>query len=290
MTKLRIIVVVAVCLGMLAPDAMAQRRGGGGAVSSGVRGAMVGGLVGGESGAQKGAKIGAVAGVTRTVAQNVDQRQAVNTEAQARAQYQTTAEYQNAPHSDFNTIAPEILVTSAVVAGANTQTVGKPVISGAPKKDDSPVETVIRKDGKPVLGVTYPSDWKRKIGDHSVAAVTADGQGWSAVALLDGIKDKEAGIAKAKQGIEKSLQDVKYDDPTTTERGALMVTGTGKGKKTGVEVVFAIGVFESGPSQISGAAFLVDKDVEDHYKDTVRYICGTIRGEKDLAQPKETAK
>jgi hypothetical protein len=104
------------------------------------------------------------------------------------------------------------------------------------------------------------------------------------------VKDKEAGIAKAKQGLEKSLKDIKYDEPTETERGALVVTGTGKGKKAGVEVVFAVGVFESGAGQLAGAAFVVDKDVEDHYKETVRSICETIRGEKEFAPAKGPAK
>ena len=123
-----------------------------------------------------------------------------------------------------------------------------------------------------------------------VSAVTEDGQGWSVIALLDGVKDKVAGIAKAKQGLEKSLKDIKYDEPVETERGALVVTGTGKSKKAGVEVVFAVGVFESGPGQLAGAAFIVDKDVEDHYKETVRSICQTIRGEQDLAEAKTAAK
>ena len=60
MTKLHILGVPALVLVMLAPDAMAQRRGGG-AVSGGVRGAMVGGLVGGSEGVQTGAKVVAVA-------------------------------------------------------------------------------------------------------------------------------------------------------------------------------------------------------------------------------------
>ena len=51
MTTLRILAVAALAVIMLAPDAMAQRRGGGGAVSGGMRGAVVGGMVGGESGA-----------------------------------------------------------------------------------------------------------------------------------------------------------------------------------------------------------------------------------------------
>ncbi len=102
MTKLHILGVPALVLVMLAPDAMAQRRGGG-AVSGGVRGAMVGGLVGGSEGAETGAKVGAVAGATRA---------AVDREAQRRADYQTSAEYQNAPHSDFNTAPPQVLVTS----------------------------------------------------------------------------------------------------------------------------------------------------------------------------------
>ena len=209
---------------------------------------------------------------TRTVVQGAEQRRAVDAEAQTRTQYQASPQYQDAQHSNFNEDAPGGL------------------LGDAPKKDDKPVETVIRKEGKPVVGITYPSDWKQKAEDRRVSAVTADGHGWSVIALLEGVKDKQAGITKAKQGLEKSLQDIKYDEPTETERGALVVTGTGKGKKAGVEVVFAVGVFESGPGQLAGAAFIVDKDVEDHYKETVRSICQTIRGEKDLAPAKEARK
>jgi hypothetical protein len=238
---------------------------------------MVGGLVGGEGGAATGAKIGAVAGATRTVVGGVEQRNAMNAEAQARAQYTSSTQYQTAPHSNFEETSPEVLATASP-AGP-----GK-----AAGKDD--VETVIRKQGKPAVGITYPSDWKQIAEDRQVTAVTPDRHGWSALALLDGLKDKQAGIAKAKQGLEKSLQDIKYDEPTETERGALLVTGTGKAKKSGAEVVFAVGVFESGPGQLAGAAFIVDKDVEDHYKETVRYICQTIRGEKELAPAKEPGK
>ena len=106
MTKLHILGVPALVLVMLAPDAMAQRRGGG-AVSGGVRGAMVGGLVGGSEGAQTGAKVGAVAGATRA---------AVDREAERRAEYQTSADYQNAPRSDFNTAPPQVLVTTPPAA------------------------------------------------------------------------------------------------------------------------------------------------------------------------------
>ena len=80
-TKLHILGIPALVFVMLAPDARAQRRGGGcGAVSGGVRGAMVGGLVGGSEGAETGAKVGAVAGATQA---------AVDREAQRRAGYQT---------------------------------------------------------------------------------------------------------------------------------------------------------------------------------------------------------
>jgi hypothetical protein len=253
----------------------------------------VGGLVGGEGAAKKGAAIGAVVGATRTVAQSSQQKSAMNAETQARTQYQSTAQYQNAQHSNFSEAPPEVLSTSAPAGAAapgkaaGTPRQVKPAPSDAPPKDDSPVETVIRKAGKPALGITYPIDWKQNAEDRRVTATSADGHAWSVIALLEGVKDKEAAIAKAKQGLEKSLQDIKYDDPTETERGALVVTGTGKGKKAGVDVVFAMGVFESGPGQIAGAAFVVDQDVEDHYKETVRYTCQTIRGEKDLAEAKD---
>jgi hypothetical protein len=97
------------------------------------------------------------------------------------------------------------------------------------------------------------------------------------IATLEGAADKYAGIAKVKHGLEQYLQDIKYDDPTETKRGALVITGTGKAKKSGVAVVFAAGVFDTGAGQLAGAAFVVDANIEDHYKETVRQICQTIR-------------
>jgi len=138
-------------------------------------------------------------------------------------------------------------------------------------------ETLIRKDGKPVIGITYPSDWKQTTGDRYVSAVSADGQAYSMIATLEGAADNQAGIAKVKQGLEKYLQDIKYDNLTKTKRGALVLTGTGKGKKSGVAVVFAAGVFDTGAGQLAGAAFVVDSRIEEHYKETVRQICQTIR-------------
>ena len=279
MSKLQIFGAVALAVLIVAPDVMAQRRGGGGAVRSGVRGAAVGGMVGGSSGAQTGAKVGVAAGVTR----NVTDRRAMDAETQSRTQYESSAEYQNAQHSDFNEAPPEVIVTSTVAAPAATAPPAAPAASGD--------EAIIRKDGKPIVGITYPSDWKQKAGANFVSAISPKRNAWSVIATLDGAKDKEAGIKKVKEGLEKYLQDIEYDDLTKTERGALLITGTGKGRKTGLPVVFAAGVFDASPGQIAGAAFVVDQNVEDHYKETVRYIAQTIRSEKDLAQQKhEVAK
>lgn len=263
MTKLHILGVPTLVLLMLAPNAMAQRRGGG-AVSGGVRGAMVGGLVGGSEGAQTGAKVGAVAGATRA---------AVDREAERRAEYQTSADYQNAPRSDFNTAPPQVLVTTPPAAATAPPAATAP----APAATASGGEALVRKDGKPVIGITYPSDWKQSTGDRYVSAVSADGQAYSMIATLEGAADKQAGIAKVKQGLEQYLQDIKYDDPRETKRGALVVTGTGKGRKSGVAAVFAAGVFDTGAGQVAGAAFVVDARIEEHYKEAVRQICQTIR-------------
>jgi hypothetical protein len=265
MTKRHILAVPALVLMMLAPDAMAQRRGGG-AVSSGVRGAMVGGLVGGSEGAQTGAKLGVVTGATRA---------AVDREAERRAEYQTTTEYQNAPRSNFNAAPPQVLVTTPAAATA------PPAAATAPGG-----EALMRKDGKPVVGITYPSDWKQLTGDHYVSAVSADGQAYSMIATLEGAADKQAAIAKVKHGLEQYLQDIRYDDPTETKRGALVITGTGKAKKSGVDVVFAAGVLDTGAGQLAGAAFVVDARIEDHYKETVRQICQTIRVADQLTERK----
>jgi hypothetical protein len=203
---------------------------------TGARGAVVGGLVGGESGAATGAKIGVVTGAVRSVGQ----------EAQARAQYQATAAYQSAPRSDFNQAPPAILGTAPPAATAPS------------------TEAVLRKNGKPVVGVTLPSDWKQATGANYISGVSADGQAYAMIATLEGAADKPAGINKVKQGLLRDLQDIKYDDQTETKRGAIVVTGTAKGKKSGVDVVFAVGVMDAGAGQIVGAAFIVDSRIEDY--------------------------
>ena len=272
---------VLVCL-MLVPDAMAQRRGGGGAVSGGMRGAVVGGMVGGDSGASTGAKIGVVTGATRGVAQRTENRNAMYAETQARTQYENTATYQNAQHSNFSEAPPEILVTSAPVTAPAASPEAATKQNGSQKDE----EAVIRKNGKPVVAITYPSDWKQKTGDRYVSAVSADGHAWSGIATLEGVKDKQAGIARIKQELEKYLQNINYDDPAEDKGGAQIVTGTGKAKKAGVDVVFAAGVFDAAPGQLAGIAFVADKDLDDYYKEAARDICQTIRTGGDLAQSK----
>ena len=136
-----------------------------------------------------------------------------------------------------------------------------------------------------MIGITYPSDWKQTTGDRYVSAVSADGQAYSMIATLEGAADNQAGITKVKQGLEQYLEDIKYDNLTKTKRGALVLTGTGKAKKSGVAAVFAAGVFDTGRG-LAGAAFVVDARIEEHYKETVRQICQTIRVADEFVEKK----
>lgn len=259
MSKLQFLGVAVLGLLMLTPEALAR----GGAPRSGVRGAMVGGMAGGSEGAKKGAKAGVVVGATR----NVADRRAMDSESQSRTEYESTAAYQSAQHSDFSEATPDLLITSPL---------DKSATPGG--------EVIIRKDGKPIVGITYPSDWKQKIGDNNASALSKDGKAWSVLATLDGMKDKEAAIKKTKQGLEKYLKDIDYDDPTKTDNGALLITGTGKGKKAGTDVVFAAATFEAAPGQLAGVAFIVDKSLDDRFKEAAGYIVKTIRVEKDFTE------
>jgi hypothetical protein len=251
MRKLQIFGVTALGLLVLANSAMSGR----GAARGGMRGAVVGGMVGGSEGAEKGAKIGVVTGATRT---------AIDRENTGRSQYQETTEYQNAPHSNFNEAPPDVLGVAA---------------SGTASSPSG--EAIIKKDGKPLVGATFPAQWKQKTGDNYIAAVSKDGQAFVMFAALS-TADKQAGLKKVKAGIENNLKDVKFDEQSETKGGALIVTGTGVGKKAGIPVVFAAGVFEASKSQLVGAAFVVDAKMDDHYKETVRGICQTIRRAEDF--------
>ena len=256
MTRLGILGVSSLALALLAAHASAQGRGG--AVRGGVRGAVVGDMLGGSDGAATGAKIGVVTGATRT---------AIDRETQARTQYQTTAEYQNAQRSNFNEAPPEVLGTTP---------------TGTAKKPSG--EAVIRKDGKPIVGITFPSDWKQRTGDNYISAVSGDGQAYSMLVALEGVADKQAGTKKVKEGLEQYLKDVEYDEPSETKGGATVITGKGKAKKAGVDVVFAAALFDAGKGQLVGAAFVVDSRIEDHYKETVRGICQTLRRAEDFGK------
>jgi hypothetical protein len=256
MTRLGILGGVALALAIMASDAKAQRRTG--AVSGGVRGAVVGGIVGGSEGAETGAKVGVVTGATRA---------AIDRETQARTQYAATTEYQNAQHSNFNEAPPEVFDTTA---------------AGTAKKPSG--EAVIRKDDKPIVGVTFPADWNQKTGENYISAVSGDGQAYSMFVTLGGIADKQIAIKKVKEGLENYLKDVKYDEPSDTKGGAVVITGTGKGKKSGVDVMFAAGLFDAGKGQLVGAAFVVDSKMDNHYKETVLGICQTIRRTEDFSK------
>ena len=106
-----------------------------------------------------------------------------------------------------------------------------------------------------------------------------------------GITDKQAAVEKVKAGLLTYLTGIKYDDPSETKGGATVVTGTGMAKKAGRDVVFAVGVFEADKGEFVGAAFVVDSRVDDHYKETIRGICETIRVGEDLSgQKHEVAK
>jgi hypothetical protein len=135
-----------------------------------------------------------------------------------------------------------------------------------------------------MVAITYPADWKQTPQEQLVSAVSPDGQAWAGLALLQGAADKQAGINKVKEGLANHLSDIQYDEITETKNGALVVTGSGKGKKAGVDVVFAAGVFEAGKGQLAGAAFVADSRIEDHYKETVKSICETIRTSEALAK------
>jgi len=253
MRTLQILGVAALGLSVLAYEARAQR---GGAVRGGMRGAVVGGVVGGQAGAATGAKIGVVSGATRA---------AINRESQARTQYQSTAAYQNAPRSNFNEAPPEALGVAATSA-----------------EEKSGEEAVIKKNGKPILGITFPADWKQRTGNHCIAAVSGDGEAYAMLATLEEVAGKEAGIKKVKDCLDRYLKDIKYDEPSETKGGAVVVTGTGKGKKAGVDVVFAAALFDVTKGELAGAAFIVDEKMEDHYKETIRGICETLRRADDF--------
>ncbi len=281
MVKLRVVGVLALALLLMAPDAMAQRRGGG-AARSGMRGAMVGGMVGGSEGAQKGAKAGVAVGVTRNVAGRSAERRAMDSEAQSRSEYESSDEYASAEHSNFAETPPEVLGTVEEEEEAAEEEAETTKKGG---------EAIIAKDGKPVVGITFPSEWKQKSRATSVSATSPKGNAWAAIATIDRAKDAQEGLKKVKVAVDKHLEEVKFDELTKTERGALLLTGEGKSRKTGLPVVFAIGVFNSSPDQLVGAAFVADKNVEEHYKEAVKYMCTTIRGEQDFAdQEHEVAK
>ena len=82
----------------------------------------------------------------------------------------------------------------------------------------------------------------------------------------------------------ESLKEIEYDELAETEGGALVLSGTGTGKKSGVAVVFASAIFQSGPERFAAIAFIVDADIEKFYEQTALAICESVRVEADFAE------
>jgi len=240
MVRLQHFVIAFVAVTLMASVAMAL------GVRGGVRGAVVGGAFGN-------ARAGAAIGVTREV---------LDGEGRARANYQSSAEYKNGTYSNFNDAPPDLMDAPAPT--------GTSVVASE--------EVILRKDGTALIGVTYPSEWKQKGNERMVSAVSKDGHAWAAVAILENAKDKQAGIDMFKKRLEKHLQNVEFDKTAETKNGAIVMTGKGKGMKSGVNLVFAVATAELGKTpKVVGAAFVVDAGIEDHYKETIRHICQTMR-------------
>ena len=91
------------------------------------------------------------------------------------------------------------------------------------------------------------------------------------------------GVTAVKEGLEDYLEEIKYDELTETESDSLVLSGTGKGKESGVDLVFTSAVFESGPERFAGIVFIVDADIEKYYEKTVLAICQSVLVEADFA-------
>lgn len=260
MRKLLILGMAVLSVSLLAHQVMAQ-----GALRGGMRGAAVGGLVGGSSGAATGAKVGVVTGATRG---------AINRESQARTQYQSSAEYQNYQGTNFNESSPNVILESETATATTTQ---PPVEPAKPAG-----ESVIRQDGKPVVGVTFPTDWKQRTGENYISAVSPDGHCWSMFVTIKSTTDMKAALKKVEDGLQNYMTEIKLDKQTEGKNGSVVVTGNARGKKTGADLNFAVGVFDAGNDQLVAAGFAVDAKLDDHYKETVRGICETIRRSSDF--------
>ena len=151
-------------------------------------------------------------------------------------------------------------------------------------------DIVLRDQGKAILGVSYPADWKQLVDKNYVVATSEDGTAWSVISTLKDIKDKAAGIPKIKEGLEEYLTEIKYDELVETEGGALVLSGNGKGKESGVEVVFTSGVFQSGPERFAAIVFIVDADIEKYYEKTALAICESVLVEADFPEAAATQK
>jgi len=133
------------------------------------------------------------------------------------------------------------------------------------------------------LGVSYPADWKQVVEKNHVIATSEDGQAWSVISTLEDIEDQPAGIQKIKEGLQDYLKEIQYDETTTTESGSLVLSGSGKGKQSGVDVVFTSAVFLSGKKHC-GLVFIVDADIEKYYEKTVLAICDSVLLEEDFPE------
>jgi hypothetical protein len=160
------------------------------------------------------------------------------------------------------------------------------IATAAGAHDAGAHDVVLRNQGKAILGISYPADWKQVVDKNHVIATSEDGQAWSVISTLDGIEDHQSGVNKIKEGLEEYLKEIQYDETAKTESGSTVVSGTGKGKESGVDVVFTSAVFTSGQKHC-GMVFIVDADIEKYYEKTILAICKSVLVAEDFADETE---
>ena len=58
--------------------------------------------------------------------------------------------------------------------------------SASGRSDHVGGEAVLRKDGKPVVAITFPQDWKQTASDTLASAISPDGQAWAGLSAAIG--------------------------------------------------------------------------------------------------------
>ena len=135
--------------------------------------------------------------------------------------------------------------------------------------------TVCDQDESPVFSICYPSDWQQSILGSALTAVSPAKDAWSQIEFMKEAREPEDCLSIYRGDADELFENVEFDAAEEDDTGLRIQSGGGTFE--GENVSFCMLAVKAPGDGCIGMVFVVEKNLEELYLETLREICSTFR-------------